>query len=70
MKTFLLLPPDPNEPDEFELTAEEKQELVEDMRCFDERDVFEALTKAWRPEDLIELAKLIFAHTKIEGRAQ
>jgi hypothetical protein len=58
-KTYWLLPPDPNAVDELELTAEEKLELVADLRRLDPREIFEALTKAWRPGDLIELAQLI-----------
>ena len=69
-KTYLLLPPDPNAPDDTKLTAEDKQELVEDMRCFTVEEIAEALAKAWDAEDLIELAKLLFAHAKIEGKVQ
>lgn len=59
--------PDPDEPDELELTMEEKLELVADLRCLDVDEVFEALTNAWRTEDLIELVKLLNAHLREQG---
>ena len=68
MTRYLLLPPDPNEPADDELTIKEKQELVEELKCLDIHEVFEALTKAWSPDDLVELAKLLMQ--AIGGRIQ
>jgi hypothetical protein len=67
MKTYRLMPPDPDEPDALELTMEEKLKLVADLRCLDENEVFEALTNAWRTEDLMELVKLLNAHLREQG---
>jgi hypothetical protein len=57
-KTYWLLPPDLNAPDPLELTAEEKQELVELFRDLDPEEVIEAARSVWGDWGLTELARL------------